>query len=118
MELGNTTSVAPALAQETGNPSTRRPSHEAQQAVAAQGGSNDRGIERSKLVDAVSTANDLAQTFSERHLNFSVDGATDRLVVRVVDDKGDVIRQIPAQEMLNLIAHFDKIKALLFSGKY
>lgn len=97
---------------------SRQTSHEGQPAVSVQGSANDQKSERKKLEDAVETANELVQSFADRHLNFSIDKETERLVVRVVDDKGEVVRQIPAKEMLNLIAHFDKIKALLFSGKY
>jgi flagellar protein FlaG len=72
-----------------------------------------------KLEDAVSKANDIAQLFYNTHLNFSVDDKTKELVVRVIDEKtGEVIRQIPPEEMLRLIAHFDKIQSLLFSKKY
>lgn len=123
MEIGNPTSIpgaaiSPALAQEGGTLPSRQTSHEGQPAVSVQGSANDQKSERKKLEDAVETANELVQSFADRHLNFSIDKETERLVVRVVDDKGEVVRQIPAKEMLNLIAHFDKIKALLFSGKY
>lgn len=68
---------------------------------------------------AVEKANDIAQLFYNTQLNFRIDDATHRVIVSVVDSKsGEVVRQIPPDEMLRLIAHFDKIRALLFSGKY
>lgn len=68
---------------------------------------------------AVEKANDIAQFFYNTKLNFRIDDATKQVVVSVVDGKsGEVIRQIPPEEMLRLIAHFDKIQALLFSKKY
>lgn len=57
-----------------------------------------------------------------RELNFSVDHELDRIVVTVVDDAtGDVIRQIPSEEMLELARHLADTrersgKGLLFSG--
>lgn len=68
---------------------------------------------------AVDKANDIAQFFYNTKLNFRIDDATKQVVVSVLDGKsGEVIRQIPPEEMLRLIAHFDKIQALLFSKKY
>lgn len=76
-------------------------------------------ININKLGDAVEKANDIAQLFYNTQLNFSVDETTNKLIVKVVDgSSGEVIRQIPPEEMLRLIAHFDKIQALLFSKKY
>ena len=76
-------------------------------------------ININKLGDAVEKANDIAQLFYNTQLNFSVDETTNELIVKVVDgSSGEVIRQIPPEEMLRLIAHFDKIQALLFSKKY
>lgn len=123
MEVDNLTSVQSALvsstsSQEASTLSPRRPAFETQQAAEAQDRANEQKTDRKKLEDAVGTANELVQSFADRHLKFSIDQETEKLVVKVVDDKGDVIRQIPPKEMLNLIAHFDKIKALLFSAKY
>ncbi|HAK87957.1 MAG: hypothetical protein A2X55_12350 [Nitrospirae bacterium GWB2_47_37] len=71
------------------------------------------------LGNAVGKANDIAQLFYNTELNFRIDESTKRVIVSVVDGKsGEVIRQIPPEEMVKLIAHFDKIQALLFSKKY
>jgi flagellar protein FlaG len=57
-----------------------------------------------------------------RELNFSVDHELDRIVVTVVDDAtGDIIRQIPSEELLELAkalvsAKERGSKGLLFSG--
>ncbi|MCL4456636.1 MAG: flagellar protein FlaG [Nitrospirae bacterium] len=68
---------------------------------------------------AVEKANDIAQLFYNTELNFRIDDTTKQIIVRVVDGKsGEVIRQIPPEEMVRLVAHFDKIQALLFSKKY
>lgn len=68
---------------------------------------------------AVAKANDIAQLFHNTQLNFRIDDATKRVIVSVVDGKsGEVIRQIPPEEMVRLVAYFDKVQALLFSKKY
>lgn len=68
---------------------------------------------------AVNKANDIAQLFYNTQLNFRIDDATKRVIVSVVDGKsGEVIRQIPPEEMVRLVAYFDKVQALLFSKKY
>ena len=57
-----------------------------------------------------------------RELNFSVDQELGRTVVTVIDEStGDVIRQIPSEEMLDLAKHLQEVrdraaKGLLFSG--
>ena len=47
-------------------------------------------------------------------LSFSIDQETGRSVVRIVDRKtGEVLRQIPAQEMLDIAKSIDKMQGLL-----
>ncbi|WP_438864900.1 flagellar protein FlaG [Neptunicella sp.] len=58
---------------------------------------------------AVAEVNDFVQSQS-RQLNFSIDEKSNRSVVKVTDsDTGDVIRQLPSDEVLKLAA---KIKDL------
>lgn len=46
-----------------------------------------------------------------RGLEFSVDKDTDRTVVKVVDTKsGEVVRQIPSEEMLELARHMREME--------
>lgn len=57
-----------------------------------------------QLNKAVEDANRRAAS-ANRQLNFSIDSATDRVVVKVVDgNTGEVVRQIPSEEMLKLAA--------------
>jgi flagellar protein FlaG len=52
------------------------------------------------------------------HLNFSVHEKTDRIVVRITDqDTGDVIREIPSEEFLNLAAKLQEMVGLMFDMK-
>ncbi|QHJ13563.1 hypothetical protein FX988_03829 [Paraglaciecola mesophila] len=54
------------------------------------------------LEEAISEVNEFVQT-RNKQLNFSVDDDSGKQVVKVTDsDSGDVIRQIPTEEVLNL----------------
>ena len=49
-----------------------------------------------------------------RNLNFSIDGSTGYHVVRVTNPStGEVIRQMPSEEVLRLAHSFDQISALI-----
>jgi flagellar protein FlaG len=51
-------------------------------------------------------------------LNFSVHEKTDRIMVRITDqDTGDVIREIPSEEFLNLAAKLQEMVGLMFDMK-
>lgn len=52
------------------------------------------------------------------HLDFSVHEKTDRIVVRITDQEtGDVIREIPSEEFLNLAAKLQEMVGLMFDMK-
>lgn len=53
-----------------------------------------------------------------RSLQFSVDDATGKTIVRVVDSATkEVIRQIPSEEVLAIARALDRLQGLLFKGK-
>lgn len=57
-------------------------------------------LSHEEVLDAVRNLNDFVQN-SRRELNFSVDDQTGRTVVKVIDhETKEVIRQIPAEEVL------------------
>lgn len=61
---------------------------------------NDMG--RSGLEEVANKINDLFQT-ENRSLQFTVDEASGRTIISVVDtDTGDLIKQIPAEELLEI----------------
>jgi len=67
-------------------------------------------ISRSELVAAVDNSNEIGQLLN-RKLNFDIDESTDKIVVKVIDEEsGDVVRQLPPQEMLKIAAHLKKLK--------
>ena len=60
----------------------------------------DSALSHEEVLDAVRNLNDFVQK-SRRELNFSVDDQTGRTVVKVIDhETKEVIRQIPAEEVL------------------
>ncbi len=84
----------------TGGASTGQNANQAAQSSAASG----------NLDNAVQEANYYLQSIN-RGLEFSVDKDTDRTVVKVVDTKsGEVVRQIPSEEMLELARHMREME--------
>ena len=54
---------------------------------------------------------------SGRTLGFSVDASTHSDVVRVMNEKtGELIRQIPAQVVIDVAHNMDAMKGVLFNG--
>jgi flagellar protein FlaG len=59
-------------------------------------------LSNEEVLEAVQNLNDFVQK-TRRELNFSVDEQTGRTVVKVIDhETKDVIRQIPAEEILDV----------------
>ena len=55
---------------------------------------------------------------SDIGLNFTVHEATGRIIVSVTDkETGDVIREIPQEEVLNLMAKLDEMMGIIFDKK-
>lgn len=76
---------------------------------------------RKELQNAIRNVSGYVQNIT-RELNFSIDEELGKTVVRVIDENtGDVIRQIPSEDMLELARHLAEIKertarGLLFQG--
>jgi flagellar protein FlaG len=70
---------------------------------------------REDVQRAVDEANLLAETFPEQRISFALDEDSDRLVVRVIDNQtNEVVRQVPPQEFLELIAKVQQMVGLFF----
>lgn len=85
----------------------------------SQGGSTQADATRRQKVDekeltsAVDQLNDTAKLFNTQ-LQFSVDPSTGRRIVKVTDSStNEVIRQIPAEDVLRLSKAIDDFKGLL-----
>ncbi len=71
----------------------------------------------SEIVDAVQESLDMIKE-QTTHLRFSVHEQTDQVMVKVTNpDSGEVIREIPSQEFLDLAAKFEKMVGLMFDVK-
>jgi flagellar protein FlaG len=71
------------------------------------------GADRAALARTVAQLQDHVQTV-HRELRFRVDETTGQTVVRVVEaDTGRLIRQIPDQNVLDLVAFLDSVSGLL-----
>lgn len=54
-----------------------------------------------------------------RELNFSVDEELDKFVVKVLDqDTGELIRQIPTEEMINISKNIEEIQDSASTGNF
>jgi len=72
---------------------------------------------RAQVEDAVVTLQAFAQSVS-RDLNFTVDDGSGQVVVKVTDAiSGDVIRQIPSEEALQLAENLSDARSLLFKAE-
>jgi flagellar protein FlaG len=69
-------------------------------------------VTRAELEQSVDYANEAGKLL-KRKLNFTIDDATDKVVVRVIEEEsGDVIRQVPAAEMLRISAHLKQLREM------
>ena len=67
-----------------------------------------------EIRQAVEQVRKQVEAKAPNELSFSIDQETGRSVVRIVDRKtGEVLRQIPAQEMLDIAKSIDKMQGLL-----
>lgn len=72
---------------------------------------------REEVEVAVATIQDFVQSV-RRSLNFSLEEGSGRVVVKVTDaGSGDVIRQIPSEEALQLAENLSEVRSLLFKAE-
>ncbi|AXO62305.1 flagellar biosynthesis protein FlaG [Pseudomonas sp. phDV1] len=69
---------------------------------------------REQLESVVANMQSAMQSI-RRDINFQLDDSTGRVVVKVVDgSSGEVVRQIPSEEALELAARLEDMRSLLF----
>ncbi|MGE5468376.1 MAG: flagellar protein FlaG [Ignavibacteria bacterium] len=69
---------------------------------------------RQAIEDAVKEIKHAMTTMSSADLSFSIDGDTRQTVVRVIDSQtGDLIRQIPSQELIDIAKAMGRAQGLL-----
>ena len=83
-------------------------------ASAAEG---ENATSREQIEEAVASIQDFVQSV-RRSINFSVEETSGRVVVKVTDaGSGDVIRQIPTEEALQLAENLSEVRSLLFKAE-
>lgn len=89
---------------------SRKRREESQESTDAS--NKNAAITRAELDKAVDYANETGKLL-KRKLNFAIDDTTNKVVVRVIDEEsGDVIRQVPAAEMLRISAHLKQLREM------
>jgi flagellar protein FlaG len=73
---------------------------------------------RAEAVEQAVTAANEAMTAIKSELEFSVDYRTGKTVVRVVDgETGEVIRQMPSKEIIEIAKALDRLQGLLIRNE-
>lgn len=74
-------------------------------------------VSRSQVEDAVASIQEFVQSV-KRDLNFAVDDGSGQVIVKVTDpSSGDLIRQIPSEEALQLAENLTEVRSLLFKAE-
>jgi len=103
------------------------PIDERKQPVGSAEGGNDEPVataaggpgaaSREQIESAVSTIQDFVQSV-RRNVNFTLEDGSGRIVVKVTDaSSGDIIRQIPSEEALQLAESLEEVRSLLFKAE-
>jgi len=75
-------------------------------------------ISDSDVKKAITLLNDRLHHMNRGRVMFSIDPSSGRDVVRVTDrDTGDVIRQLPTEEMLKFLSNLDHMLGVIFDQK-
>lgn len=70
--------------------------------------------ERAKIEQVVKELKQLVDPIVSNGLDFSIDDSTGKSIVRITDgETGELIRQIPSEEMLAIAQSLDKMQGLL-----
>ena len=74
--------------------------------------------ERANVEQAVAKVKVQIQAISSNSLDFAIDDSSGKTIVRVTDrESGELIRQIPSQEMLEIARSLDRLQGILVKQK-
>ncbi|WP_282410241.1 flagellar protein FlaG [Pseudomonas sp. PS02303] len=97
--------------------SAHKPLAETAPAVAVKDENKSAQTEQEQLKMAVQEIEKFVQSV-RRNLEFSIDEPSGKVVVKVIaSDSGEVVRQIPNEEVLKLANNLNDASSLLFSAK-
>lgn len=108
---GRSAAVDTTLKQvDSAEPSGEEP---AAQAVAGEA----QSVSREQVESAVSAIQEFVQSV-RRNVNFTLDEGSGRIVVKVTDaSSGNIIRQMPSEEALQLAESLEEVRSLLFKAE-
>jgi len=70
--------------------------------------------ERAQVEEAVAKVKVQIQAISDNSMDFSIDQSSGKTIVRITDRaSGELIRQIPSQEMLEIARSLDRLQGVL-----
>ena len=76
-----------------------------------------QNVSREQVESAVSTIQEFVQSV-RRNVNFTLEDGSGRIVVKVTDaSSGNIIRQIPSEEALQLAESLEEVRSLLFKAE-
>lgn len=73
-------------------------------------------VSAEELDSAIASIREAVQSL-RRDLSFSLDDESGMVVVKVTDSDGELVRQIPSEEILRLHRQLEETRSLLFSAK-
>ncbi|MBZ5755685.1 flagellar protein FlaG [Pseudomonas sp. S5(2021)] len=73
-------------------------------------------VSAEELDSAIASIREAMQSL-RRDLSFSLDDESGMVVVKVTDSDGELVRQIPSEEVLRLRGQLEETRSLLFSAK-
>jgi flagellar protein FlaG len=66
-------------------------------------------ISKPELLKAVNDSNEIGKLLN-RKLSFDIDESTEKIIVKIIDEEsGEVVRQIPSEEMMRISSHLKKL---------
>ncbi len=110
--------VTPGIEQAAASSASRpvSPAKAKARPAASTGGAAPPSRSTGDVSSLVNDINGLVFELSATKVTFAVDDATGRSVVRVLNkETGDVIRQLPPEELLNLVARMRQLTGLIFN---
>lgn len=94
------------------------PAPAAKPPVAVPEPTQQRQPSQEQVQRAVESMKELVQAKAPNSLSFSIDDTTGKTIVRVSDAQtGEMIRQIPSEELLEIARSLDKLQGMLLEQK-
>lgn len=109
--------VSPSPARASSDETAKAVSLVAKSDAAESAAKTTQEASREQIEGAITTIQDFVQSV-QRSINFALDDSSGRVVVKVTDaDSGDVIRQIPSEEALQMAENLSEVRSLLFKAE-